>query len=170
MRFELANGQKQIVLIEWKYTESYGSSFLKFARRTGTDRTAIYRHVYDEPDFPLDKSLLPHFDTLFYEPFYQLFRQQALAYKMQQAHELDADIVSVLHLEPACNEDFHRITSSALVELAASAIDVWKRLVQGDRFKATSLESLFGQFPIERFPELQRWKTYMEQRYAFLLG
>jgi hypothetical protein len=104
VRFENEDGTKQIALIEWKYTESYSSSSYRVAR-SGTDRTAIYRHLYSRADFPLDKALLPDFGALFYEPFYQLFRQQALANEMELAGELDADIVSVLHIAPAHNKN-----------------------------------------------------------------
>ena len=38
-----------------------------------------------------------HYDDLFYEP-YQLFRQQLLANEMEKARELEADVVSVLHI------------------------------------------------------------------------
>ena len=55
--FERDDGQKQFVLIEWKYTESYYPTWLKFSK-SGTDRTQIYRHLYDRADCPLDKDLL----------------------------------------------------------------------------------------------------------------
>ena len=79
--FERTDGQKQIVLIEWKYTESYRGTSLKKAK-SGTDRTKIYAHLYERDDFPLEKTLLPSFGDLFYEPFYQFMRQQLLAHEM----------------------------------------------------------------------------------------
>ena len=63
--FERDDGRRQIALIEWKYTESYSSTWLKIAK-SGTDRTAIYRHLFERVDFPLDKDVLPSFDALFY--------------------------------------------------------------------------------------------------------
>ena len=82
--FERHDGQRQIVLIEWKYTESYSSTHLKFAK-SGTDRSLIYAHLYDQDDDLLDKKLLPNFDVLLYEPFYQFMRQQYLAHEMEKA-------------------------------------------------------------------------------------
>ena len=38
VRFERNDGPQQIVLIEWKYTESDSPTWLKFSRK-GTDRT-----------------------------------------------------------------------------------------------------------------------------------
>jgi hypothetical protein len=42
--------------------------------------------------------LIPHFDSLFFEPFYQFMRQQFLAHEMEKAHELGADEVNLLHI------------------------------------------------------------------------
>jgi hypothetical protein len=114
--FLRTDGKRQIVLIEWKYTESYGGNCLTIAK-SGTDRTKIYRHLFQRDDCPVDKSLLPDFDALFYEPFYQFFRQQCLAREMERAREMDADIVSVLHLAPGPNTGFRRVTSPGLQSL-----------------------------------------------------
>jgi hypothetical protein len=76
--FEHMNGFRQIVLIEWKYTETNNDMPLRFSDR-GTDRMAIYAPLYERPDCPLNKELLPDFEALFFAPFYQLMRQQFLA-------------------------------------------------------------------------------------------
>jgi Fic family protein len=54
----------------------------------------IYRPLYQRDDCPLDKGLVPSFEALFYEPFYQFMRQPLLAHEMERAHELGADRVS----------------------------------------------------------------------------
>ena len=69
------DGKRQIVLIEWKYTESYNRTWLGISER-GTDRRDIYRHLYDSTSCPLDKTKVSDYSDLFYEPFYQLLRQQ----------------------------------------------------------------------------------------------
>ena len=125
VRFERNDGRQQIVLIEWKYTESYSPSWLKFSRK-GTDRTQIYRHLYLAQDCPLNKDLIPDFDSLFYEPFYQLMRQQFLTHEMEKAHELGADIVSLLHISPAHNHDFMRVTSPDLKRIEVSPTRIGK--------------------------------------------
>ena len=168
--FEHEDGARQIALIEWKYTEAYSASDLKFSK-SGTDRRAIYTHLYEPDDFPLDKDLLLSFDALFYEPFYQLLRQQLLANEMEKAQELGAEVVSVLHIAPSHNVDFPRVTSPPLRDLGDSVITVWKRLVtEPDRFNSISTERLFGQFPIKRFPELAGWWNYVTARYPWVLG
>lgn len=166
--FEREDGIRHIALIEWKYTESYSSTSLKIAKSC-TDRSAIYAHLFEREECPLDKDLLPHYDDLFYEPFYQLFRQQLLAHEMEKAQELGAHVVSVLHIAPAHNADFRKVTSPALRSLGRSATDVWKRLVKTpDRFTSVSTEELFGSFPIEKFPEVVVWWEYITARYSWV--
>lgn len=139
--FKRTDKKRQAVLIEWKYTESYGNSFLKFSN-SGTNRTEIYRHLFEKTNCPINKKFLPSFDSLFYEPFYQFMRQQFLANEMEKAHELDADIVSVLHIAPAHNNDFRKVTSPELEKLSESATSVWKKLVKDDgRFISVSTEN-----------------------------
>jgi hypothetical protein len=174
--FDRQDGLRQIVLIEWKYTESYGDTWLGVAP-SGTDRRQIYAWLYDCAGCracacdgcPLEKSLLPQFGDLFYEPFYQFMRQQFLAHEMEKAHELGADVVSLLHIAPAHNNDFRRVTSPALRCLGDSAIDVWKQLVKTpDRFASAATEELFGRLPVDRLPELANWWEYVSQRYPWL--
>jgi hypothetical protein len=166
--FKRKDGLIQIVLIEWKYTESYYTTSLKISA-SGTDRTEIYRPLFDQPDCPVNKSLLPNFDDLFYEPFYQLFRQQMLADQMEKVKELGASIVSVLHIAPAHNKDFGRVTSPNLTSMGHSVPDVWKKLlIRPDRFTSVSTESLFGNFPAEQFPGLDNWWEFINKRYSWL--
>lgn len=165
----LCDSQVCCVNFLWKYTESYSNASYKISRR-GTDRTMIYQHLYAREDFPLRKSLLPNFGALFYEPFYQLFRQQALANEMEIARELGADIVSLLHIVPAQNTDFLRVTSPELRHLGQSAVEVWKKLVkQPSRFSSMETESLFGGFAIDVYPSLRPWWDYITVRYPWIL-
>ncbi len=168
--FEREDDICQIALIEWKYTEQYSGTSLKISR-SGTDRTRIYAPLYEREDCPLNKALLPHFSALFYEPFYQLMRQQFLAHEMERARELGADIVSLLHIAPARNYDFQKVTSPALVPLGTSVTEIWKRLVHTkDRFVSVTTEKLFGRSPAEKFPELEAWWSYIKERYSWVLG
>lgn len=166
--FERTDKKRQIVLIEWKYTESYSSTSLKKAK-SGTDRSGIYQHLFNRADFPIDKTLLPNFEALFYEPFYQLMRQQCLAHEMEKFHEMDAEIVSLLHIAPAHNTNFRNVTSPELRKLGESATSVWGKLVKTkDRFISISSEKLFGNLSAATFPELKHWLEYIYQRYAWV--
>ncbi len=166
--YETVTGNVHAVLIEWKYTESYSSSRYHISK-SGTDRTAIYRPLYEQVDCPLHRDLIPDFGDLFFEPFYQLMRQQFLAWQMEKAKELDADVVSVLHLQPAINTGYEAVTSPALKSLGSSVSEVWGKLVvPADRFASHSIEDVFGSFPVENFPELQDWWDYLNERYVWL--
>lgn len=166
--FEHKDGKRHVVLIEWKYTESYSGTFLKYSD-IGTDRTQIYRHLIEQKDSPIDMQLIPSFDSLFYEPFYQLLRQQLLAHEMEKAREFDADIVSVLHIAPAHNLDFRKVTSPELENLGDSATAVWGKLVKPKgRFTSIHTEDMFGQDRTEVLPELKSWSDYIHTRYVWL--
>ena len=168
--FERMDGKRQVVLIEWKYTESYPGTSLRTAR-SGTDRTEIYRPFFEREDCPLHKAHVPSFDSLFFEPFYQFMRQQFLAHAMEEAHELGADIVSVLHIAPAHNTDFRRITSPKLAHLGETATEVWSRLIRPPaRFISVSTEQLFGDLDPAQLPEMRTWWDYVTARYAWVRG
>ena len=168
LMFEHTDGKRHMVLIEWKYAESYGGTSLKVAK-SGTDRTQIYKPHYQRKDCPLNRDLLSDFDSLFFEPFYQLMRQQFLAHEMERAHELDANIVSVLHIAPTHNTDFCKITSPRLAKLGDTALDVWKKLVRShDRFFSISTEQLFRTLSVEHLPEMQVWLEYIRARYSWI--
>jgi hypothetical protein len=88
---------------------------------------------------------------------------------MEKARELGAGRVSTLHIAPASNADFPRVTSPALEGLGDSVTEVWRRLVRApDRFGSVSTEALFGRFPIGDFPELRSWWEYITARYAWV--
>jgi hypothetical protein len=168
--FERSDGRREIVLIEWKYTESYGGASLKISK-SGTDRTVIYRALYERDDCPVDKHLLPSFDSLFYEPFYQFMRQQFLAHEMERARELDADIVTILHIAPSANTDFRNVTSPELKPLGETAVGIWKRLVGSrNRFISISTEQLFGCLSASDYVGAQQWLDYVHLRYPGILG
>jgi len=163
--FEDQNKKRQAVLIEWKYTESYGGNYLGIAK-SGTDRRKIYQHLFDDVECIVDVNLLPNMDALFYEPFYQFMRQQFLAARMEAARELGADVVSLLHISPDANDDFKRITSPLLSGLGATPTEIWKRLVKTEgRFVSVHVEDLFRGFATD---EMQGWKAYMQDRYTWL--
>ncbi|MDP2858553.1 MAG: hypothetical protein Q8P50_11330, partial [Bacillota bacterium] len=169
VRFRQADGTIRIVLIEWKYTESYGPDN-KAEGKSGPTRVAIYRPFFMKPNCPIQRSLVSSFDDLFVEPFYQLMRQQLLAKEMEQAGELSADIVSVLHLAPDVNGDFRRVKSPGLGGLASTATGVWSVLVPDPQaFLSRSVEDVFGHFPIGHYPALQDWWDYIAERYPWTI-
>lgn len=166
--FSRVDGKKQIVLIEWKYTESYSPIPLVVSRK-GTSRLEIYRNLFEAEDCPINKNLLLNFEDLFFEPFYQLMRQQFLAQEMEKAREMGADIVSLMHISPAHNTDFKRITSSGLLALGSSAIEAWSAVVnKTDRFLGISTEKLFGGLADDPVNGMKNWLDYIYARYQWV--
>jgi hypothetical protein len=166
VRFEDDSGCVQVALIEWKYTESYGRSS-KARGSSGERRQSIYRRFFDAPDSPIDAAKVPDYQDLFYEPFYQMMRQQLLAHEMEKARELEAEVVTVVHISPAKNRDFLRVTSPGLEPLGDSALGVWASLLRRpERFVSVHAEDLFGAFDTRAFPSLSGWYDYIQSRYA----
>lgn len=166
--FERIDGSRQAVLMEWKYAESYPGTPLRIAK-SGKDRTGIYQRQFDREDCPLHKNLVPAFEALFFEPFYQFMRQQFLAHEMERAKELGASTVSVLHIAPAHNTEFRRITSLPLAALGDTATGIWTKLVcPPDRFLSVSTEQLFGHLSVEQLPGMGAWLDYIGARYPWV--
>lgn len=173
--FQRKDGKRQFVLIEWKYTESYSGGVGLAVGVSGLRRVKTYAHHIGLLDWKLDNT---HFHTvellynsLFYEPFYQLMRQQLLAYYMEKARELRADIVSLLHIAPAHNLGFRRVTSpylNSITPATHSAMDVWQKLAPSDRFKSISTEALFGHLSVNDLPDMATWLNYIHERYSWV--
>ena len=161
--FERTDGQRQIVLIEWKYTESYSATSLA-SSKGGTERTAIYKECYDRGT--IDKSKIAYND-LFYNPFYQLLRQQLLANEMERNGELGATIVSLLHISPRTNLDFSKITSPKLRGRGSSPTEIWKDVVAAERFTSISTEDIFGKYAECEDIDAIWWK-YLSERYPWV--
>jgi hypothetical protein len=168
--FRNAAGARHLVLIEWKYTETY-SSVDKTVAASGTNRADIYRRLFENPAFPLELPASIVFEDLFFEPFYQLLRQQMLANEMEQARELGAETVSILHIAPALNTGFTFVTSPNLRQVGDSVTAVWKKLVRNpDRFRSESVERLFGNFRVDEHSSMRPWWDYSSDRYPWFNG
>ncbi len=111
VRFRRGDGSIQIVAGEWKYTEYYSKeASLRFSG-SGTDRLDdIYRPHLDQLGCQITGQVTH--ETLFFDPFDQLMRQQLLCSAMEQHGEMGADVVSLLHVAPRANRELmNRITS-----------------------------------------------------------
>jgi hypothetical protein len=171
VRFRHA-GQVETLLIEWKYTEKYGAPILNRVREGATRssnevRAERYRELMFAPDGPIRVDLNLKLDDFFWEPFYQLLRQQMLAFQMEKACEAATQCVRVLHISPAGNLRLHAVTSPALKQFGEDAFAVFaKMLVHDDRFIARTIEQAFGPL-IAEMPQ-DPWAAYLAGRYAFL--
>ena len=102
---------------------------------------------------------------LFFDPFDQLMRQQLLCSSMERHREMDADVVSLLHVAPMANRQLlARVTSPGLQSLGSDIHDVWGKLVKQGHFIGVHAEELL---PIvcKHAPDTE-WASYMERRYG----
>jgi hypothetical protein len=164
VRFRRSDGQIQIVLIEWKYTELYTARNIRFSK-SRTDRLQTYALHLHRADSPFARLPVEE-EALFFEPFYQLMRLQLLAAAMEGAHEMDADLVSVLHLVPHANRQLlERITSPKLLRFGTTIHDVWRRIVGEDRFNARYVDMDVLPVVLREAPD-SLWAAWMTGRYG----
>jgi hypothetical protein len=166
-RFRRRDGRIQLVLGEWKYTEYYG--------RTPSAREAInptrwvtYQSLYEL--WRTGRSELPPYETFFVEPFYQLMRQTLLAQAMEQGGgEMEAEVVSIVHIAPAANREFHdnMHAAPALRAHGETVCRAWTRLAPPDRFLSISSEDLYAAIGEETPDGLRPWADYLRLRYGW---
>jgi hypothetical protein len=96
-RYRTSEGNIELALVEWKYTESYR----KRAPDRAKDkvRAARYKAFVTDPEGPVRVDVLD-FEMLLDEPIYQLVRQQLLAAQLEKIGAESASKVRVLHVLP----------------------------------------------------------------------
>ena len=181
--FRNLSGQLHLVLVEWKYTEQYPTEeqilsdkkSLIFEGRKGKVRRGRYDMLFKNPTGAVIADEL-NIEAFSCEPAYQLLRQQLLAYEMERARELDADLVSVLHLSPAANHDLHMVTPVALRSSTGEddIFQTWSNLVRSPdrtpRFKSITIGDFFSTILAAPGESLIEWSKYISKRYAGTLN
>jgi hypothetical protein len=167
VRFEY-EGQVQALLIEWKYTEKYGQPL----DPSGNDeRIRRYENRTFAPDGPIRADRGLQIEDLFWEPLYQMMRQQMLAWQMERAREDGAERVSVLHISPSANRALHKVTAPALSHLGKDVFEVFRSLlVHPDSFVFRTVEQVFGPAIQAEHSDSETvaWSDYLLDRYTFL--
>lgn len=127
------DGVRELVLVEWKYTEAYQPR----ERVASKDRTRWGRYgaALTAPDGPVRDDVLD-FDHLLDEPLYQLVRQQLLAHELEKARAHGADRVKVVHVCPPANDAYQAsLQRPAQQAVGATVSEVWSALLRRpDRF------------------------------------
>jgi hypothetical protein len=120
------DGLRELVLVEWKYTESYALRGAEPAR--DQTRRRRYAAAVADPAGPVRGDVLP-FELLLDEPFYQLVRQQLLAHALEQAGV--ADRVRLVHVLSPENMEYQRsLPRPEHRALGESVSEVWARLLR----------------------------------------
>ncbi len=158
----------ETLLIEWKYTEKYGAPISADGNPT---RTGRYADKAFAPNGPIRADCGLSISDFFWEPFYQLMRQQTLAWQMTQAREDGAERVRVLHISPKGNRALHKVTSPGLKKFGDDAFDVFREiLVNGDDFLSLTTDEVFSKFLAmeHHSPAAIEWARYLKDRYGLL--
>lgn len=171
-RFKRNDGKVQLVLGEWKYTESYGRSDLGKQKPVRKDN---YRRAFHRRGGVFGPQHERLYDAFFFDPFYQLMRLQLLAQEMEigdLGREMEADVVSVLHICPIANGEFRDakyVTSPGLKQQfpGKGTLEIWKELVPDDKFLSISVEECLSTISSHRGSFDADWVSYLESRYRW---
>ncbi len=149
------DGMNILVMIEWKYTEDP-----KTEDEYKPARAKVYDPLLAEPDCPIQ---VQKFESLYYEPFYQLMRQTLLGWKMVQRREYNCDEYIHLHVIPSKNKELkERVTSPDLVGETMS--EAWQNVLRNpSQYQVLSPEEFL--LPIERCLDTSSIFTYLNRRY-----
>ena len=130
---DTADGVRELILVEWKYTERYGRRTVVPAR--DAVRLKRYGDLLAAPDGPIVAGSVP-FEEFLQEPLYQLMRQQLLAHELEKAGAHGADRVRVVHVMPVGNSAYQASLHGMVTPLLGATVkDVWQRLLRRpDRF------------------------------------
>ncbi|GHV96524.1 hypothetical protein AGMMS50293_28440 [Spirochaetia bacterium] len=145
------NGNNILVLIEWKYTETYENEECRYIAKD--DYHKNYVDLLQEKDCPI--TLPSDFKELFFEPYYQLMRQTLLGWKMIELSEYGCDEYIHLHIIPSGNTTLRQNINEPLN---------WKDLLKdSNSYKIISPDELFK--PLIDKEELNPYIDYLKMRY-----
>lgn len=159
-----SDGKTHLLLIEWKYTESYNGQALSEDRRGA--RLKRYGEIAFQPNGPIKSDLGLALQDFFHEPFYQLLRQQMLAWHVEHDPNSGIDRARVLHISPSGNSALHSVTSPRLERFGDDAFAVFSSLLDDPgAFIPRSTEDAFA--PLADWPEAD-WYSWLRDRYPSL--
>jgi hypothetical protein len=165
VRYRTPAGSVEIALIEWKYTEAYGAPLRMDPRKE--ERLRRYKDIAFYPNGPLRPDCGVDLATLFTEPFYQLLRQQMLAFQIAKKRELQAQQARTVYISPRGNIALKQIRIDTLKRFGLDVSAAWSTLLQSpDHFIPYATEQLFAN-SLELGSEFGAWQNYMARRYCF---
>jgi hypothetical protein len=168
MAYETHEGKRVMLLIEIKYSESYGVSYKRF-RSDGSDRFGNYEDFFYSPESPINLEVTPNLTDFLYEPFYQLLRHSLLASQIIKIGKPKVNRVQVVHLTVTGNRDLLAVTAPKLRHLGDTTHEVWTSILKDpSSFSLISTEGFFKGINLEAHRELEPWALFMKNRYSFL--
>lgn len=154
------DGERVLLVLEWKYLESYGGESVARSAR-GTDRVATYMKLLDDPDCPI---VAGAHARLSYEPYYQLMRQTLLAWQMVTHREFGASDWLHVHVVPELNAALRRRTKAAPDLAGASMAEAWRSVLkQPERYLLMTPSELLAGVGIDG--DWAEWRGWIAERY-----
>lgn len=145
------DGENVLVLIEWKYTESY-----PYGKIIKTSNSSEYNKLLMNKESPIIQ--IDNIMDLYYDPFYQLMRQTLWGWKASKEYCCDEYIH--LHIIPNGNLKIQEITSPNLRSKGNNMSDVWKKLLKEPcRYKVLSAEKLLS--PLKDYQDDKDIKMFL---------
>lgn len=149
-RHRARDGQVELVLLEWKYTESYRLRQPEPA--TDAERRRRYADAVEGAAGPVHADVLA-FEHLLDEPFYELVRQQLPAHALEVSGDGEADRVRVVHVSPPANDAYRRTLPRPEHRARGATVgEVWQRLLRRPA-RFSSVDSAVFCDPHVRSPE-----------------
>jgi hypothetical protein len=168
MAYETSSNERVMLLIEMKYSESYGVSYKRF-RSDGTDRFETYENIFYSEISPIDLTIAPSLEDFLYEPFYQLLRHSLLASRIIEVGKPKVSRVQVVHFTVARNKELLAVTSPQFRQHGETTYEVWNKLLKDPQgFSLIHVEDFFKNPALSAHRELESWINYMKNRYSFL--
>jgi hypothetical protein len=129
--YRTSAGATELALVEWKFTESYSTRH--DSAKDGV-RAARYQARVEAPDSPIRPGV--PFALLLDEPFYQLVRQQLLAYALESDPATPYSTVRVLHvLDPANAAYQASVVNPEMRQYGETVGEIWRSLLSAsDRY------------------------------------
>ena len=160
---------RRAYLIEWKYVEEYRERYLGDGSQ-GATRLKRYSAAYAASSLSSARTPVT---AWFYEPFYQIMRQQLLAERMVTNRELGVREAKVVIVVPDGNRAYReRITSPALAAEFKSARTV-EQVVRSAlphpdaAFACVSPSTMADAVRRQCGNELVEWSEYLKDRYGW---
>jgi len=168
MMYETNDNEKVMLLIEIKYSESYGVSYKRF-RSDGSDRIKCYEDFFYDLSSPINRSIAPDLEDFLYEPFYQLLRHTLLATQIKKVEKEKINRVQVVHLVVSQNKELLSVTSPQFRKHGSTTYEVWQKILnEPEVFNVIPVESFFKNVEHFNNRQLDLWIIYMKERYSFL--
>jgi len=166
----LYQGEVRLLLVEWKYTESYPAKRSEDHREGDRTRDRRYHNIWRRPHGPLRQDCELSLRELYLEPWYQLLRQQSLAYHTELDPLSGYQHVTVAHISPRQNKALRVIRGEPFMKLAAQhkssdCFELFSSLIAEDwrdRFTSWSTEEAFK--PLAAEPQM----SWLKERYPSL--